>query len=220
MARLIKNQWRRARRKLANLAPLRWAWSTRYLLILRIEAGDAPPAGANDGLVCNDLAQLAHFRQTERWLSAEAFAAEARTRIADGMRLYTAVQDGVLVHYGWLVPRQEEAQFSYVAQRYRFPPASAVLFNAYTHPAARGGGLHERSMRRRVADAAALPGTRHIYTAIESHNQVSRAVAERVGFKCVEVLFERVRFGRRETGRMTPADFLYGIERRQAWPAN
>ena len=214
MARLIKNQWRRARRKLAGLPPVRWAWSTHYLLIFRIEADDVQALGPDDGLACNDLAQLAYFRQTERWLSPAAFAEEARRRLADGMRLYTAVHDGVLVHYGWLVPRQDEAQFPYVAQKYRFPPGTAVLFNAYTHPAARGGGLHERSMRRRVADAAALPGTRHIYTAIESHNKVSRAVAERVGFKCVDVLFERVRFGHREPGRMTPAEFLGGIEGR------
>jgi len=208
VARLIKDHWRRARRKLANLALLRWAWSTRYLLILRIDAETVPPADGDDGLACNDLDHLARFSQTERWLSREAFMDEARCRIAEGMRVYTALRDGVLVHYGWLVPRQDEARFPYVGQTYRFPPGSAVLFNAYTHPAARGTGLHERSMRRRVSDAAALPGTRHVYTAMESHNAVSRAVAERVGFRCVDVLFERERFGRRSSGRMTPEAFL------------
>jgi L-amino acid N-acyltransferase YncA len=209
---MIKNAWRRARRKLANLAPVRWAWSNRYLLILRIDAGDAPAPGPDDGLACNDLSQLAYFRQTERWLTPASFADEARRRVAEGMLLYTAVRDRVLVHYGWLVPRQDEARFTYVSQSYRFPPGSSVLFNAYTCPAARGGGLHERSMRRRVADAAALPGTRYVYTAIESHNKVSRAVAERVGFRCVDVLYERIRFGRRTQGCMTPSEFRQAVE--------
>lgn len=214
MERLIKNGWRRARRKLANLAPLRWAWSGRYLLIYGMEADKAPAADPDDGLACNRLEDLQCFRQTERWLPREAFVAEARRRIEQGMRLYTSVREGVLVHYGWLVPRQDEARFSYVPRTYRLPPGTAVLFNAYTHPAARGTGLHERSMRRRVADAAALPGTRRIYTAIESHNAVSRAVAHRVGFECVEVLYERVRFGRREHGSMRPADFFQQVEKR------
>lgn len=208
MERLIKNGLRRARRRLANLGPLRWAWSGRYLLVYRIDAESAPPAEPDDGLACNRLDHLERFRQTERWLSREDFVAEAHRRIEQGMRLYTAVRDGVLVHYGWLVPRQDEAHFSYVPEVYRFPPGSAVLFNAYTHPAARGTGLHERSMRRRVADAAAMPDTRAIYTAIESANAVSRAVAERVGFRCVDVLFERVRFGRRAQGRLCPAQFF------------
>lgn len=211
--RLIKNGYRRARRKVANLPPVRWAWSGRYLLIFAIEAERAQPADPDDGLACNRLEHLEFFRQTERWLSREAFVDEARRRIEQGMRLYTAVRDGVLVHYGWLVPRQAEAHFSYVPETYRFPPGSAVLFNAYTHPAARGTGLHERSMRRRIADAAAMPGTRRIYTAIESHNAVSRAVAERVGFRCIDVLFEQVRFGHREQGRMPPADYFREVER-------
>lgn len=213
MERLIKNGYRRARRKVANLAPVRWAWSGRYLLILAIKAEDAPPADPDDGLACNRLDDLQCFRQTERWLSREMFIDEARRRIEQGMRLYTAVRDGVLVHYGWLVPRQEEAHFSYVPETYHFPAGSAVLFNAYTHPAARGSGLHERSMRRRVADAAALTGTQRIYTAIESHNTTSRAVAERVGFRCVDVLFERVRFGHRQQGRMQPVEFFEQMER-------
>lgn len=202
------------RRRVLQLRLLRWIRSDRYLLLHAIEADRAPTAAADDGLRCNRLDDLAWFEQTERWLPPEVFVAEARRRIGDGLRLYTAVHDGRLVHYGWLVPNQSEAWLTYVQQRYHFPPGSAVLFNAYTHPAARGSGLHERSMRRRVADAAALPGTQWVYTAIESHNTASRTVAGRVGLRCVDVLFERVRWGRTERGRMSAEDYLQGIEAR------
>lgn len=213
MHRLIKNAARRLRRKAANLPPVRWAWSDRYLLLFAIGAEAALPADADDGLECNNLEHLRCFRQTERWLPPEAFIAEAQARIRSGMRLYTAVRDDVLLHYGWLVPRQTQARFPYVSQEYDFPIGTAVLFNAYTHPAARGGGLHERSMRRRIADAASQPDTRQIYTAIEAHNAPSRAVAARAGFRCVDVLYETVRFGAVRRGKMSPEQYFSMVER-------
>ena len=94
--------------------------------------------------------------------------------------------------------------FPYVGQQYRYPEGTAVLFNAYTHPKARGTGLHERSVRHRVYSASQVPGVRRVMTAIESHNATSRAVMERVGFRCVDVLYERVRLGRITRGRMQP----------------
>lgn len=204
----------RVRRRLANSRPLRWLRSERYLLLHAIEA-DAVDALDEDELRCNCIEDLQLFEQTERWLPRDAFVAEARRRIdQEGMRLYTAVSDGVLVHYGWLVPRQQRSWFPYVSQHYDYPEGSAVLFNAYTHPHARGTGLHTRSMRRRIADGAAQAGVRRVYTAIESHNRASRAVAARCGFVCVDVLFERIRCGRVERGHLSPETYFSTIETR------
>lgn len=202
----------RIRKKLVNMSWVRWLYSDRYLLLHAVEATEAVIVDSDDGLYCNRVEDLALFEQTERWLPRDVFVAEARRRIAEGMCLYTAVTDGRLVHYGWLVPRQHEAWFPYVHQRFVFPEGSSVLFNAYTHPAARGTGLHLRSMRRRIADACASPGTVRVYTAIESHNRASRAVAAKAGFKCVDVLFESVRFGRVNRGRMLPQAYFSRIE--------
>ena len=214
MKRKLKNAVRRVRRKLANLGVVRSIWSDRFLILYAMEAGRVTPIDTKDDFARNSVEHLALFKQTERWLEPGTFAVQAHARIAEGMHLYTSVRDGVLVHFAWLVPHQKEAWFPYVGQRYTFPEGTAVLFNAYTHPDARGGGYHERSMRRRLSDAAAQPGTRHIYTAMESHNHVSRAVAERVGFRCVDVLFERSRFGRQTRGTMTPATYFSTVEKR------
>lgn len=184
------------------------------MLIYGVSAQDALPALPDDGLACNRLEDLDAFQQTERWLTKEQFVAEAQRRIDEGMLLYTYVDNGVLLHYGWLVPRQAEATFPYVGQRFQFPPGTAVLFNAYTHPSARGRGLHEASMRRRIADAAAREGTRQICSAFESTNHVSRGVAERAGLRCQVVLYETIRFGRREAGSMSAHDYLTGHPRR------
>ena len=199
-------------RRFKNLSAVRWLRSDRYLLLYAVEADAAQAALPDDGLHCNRLEDLELFEQTERWLTREEFIAEARRRIGNGARLYPAVLDGRLVHYGWLIPREEKAWFPYVQQNYVFPIGSAMLYNAYTHPAARGTGLHQRSMRRRIFDASAQPETRRVYTAIESGNRASRKVASRVGFECVDVLYERIRFGRVERGRMTPAEYRSEVD--------
>lgn len=204
----------RALRRIRNSGPVRWLRSDRYLLLHAIDASQVKPVQA-DELHINALEDLAHFEQTERWLPRDTFIAEARRRIDDeGMRLYTAILGDRLVHWGWLVPRQQRSWFPYVQQHYDFPERTAVLFNAYTHPAARGTGLHTRSMMRRIADGAAQPGARWVYTAIESHNKASRAVAARCGFTCVDVLYECIRFGRVQRGRTTPDDYFKTIEHR------
>jgi L-amino acid N-acyltransferase YncA len=199
-------------RRLKNLQVVRWVRSERYLLLYAVESEAAQPASRDDGLRQNRLEDLALFEQTERWLSREAFISEAQKRVGNGAKLYTAVSGDRLVHYGWLIPRQKEAWFPYVQQKYVFPPGSAMLYNAYTHPDARGTGLHQRSMRRRIFDAARQAETRRVYTAIESGNLASRAVASRVGFKCVDVLYERIRFGRVERGRLSPEEYFAAIE--------
>lgn len=190
----------------------RWLRSDRYLLICACNAQTAPPAPNSDGFHCNRSEDLGLFEQTEKWLPRGAFVMEAQRRMAEGMHLYTFVADQKLVHYGWLVPRQDRAWFPYVRQHYDFPAGTAVLFNAYTHPGARGKGLHVRSMRRRIADAAAAAGTKSIYTAIESHNLASRAVAAKIGFECVEVLYEIVRLGNARRGRMTAENYFSSVE--------
>lgn len=208
----VRQLYTTLRRKLLNMRLVRWVYSDRYLLVHALAAENILPPFPDDGLHCNRFDDLNYFEQTERWLDREEFSKEARKRIAEGMSLYTSVIDEKLVHYGWMIPRQNRAWFPYVHQHYDFPPGTAVLFNAYTHPAARGSGLHSNSMRRRLADAASIPGTIAVYTSIESHNLASRAVAAKVGFVCVDVLYEIVRFGRIQRGRMTPEAYYSHVE--------
>ncbi len=195
-------------RKFCNVRAVRWLRSSRYLMVLSISAADAQSPEMNDGFSCNCAADLALFEQSERWLSAGEFAREANRRMAEGLKVYTAVHEGRLAHYCWLVPLQERAWFPYVSQHYDFPPGTAVMFNDYTHPSARGLGLHTRSMRRRIWDAVHKPGIQQVYVAIETHNMASRKVASKVGLRCIEVLFETVRLGRTQCGRLSPEAYM------------
>jgi RimJ/RimL family protein N-acetyltransferase len=202
----------RLARRVRNLAPVRWLRSNRYLMVLAIDATDAQPPEANDGLKCNDRRDLALFEQTERWLPPDEFAREAERRMQEGLKVYTAAQDGRLLHYAWLVPLQQTAWLPYVSQHYRFPPATAVMFNDYTHPAARGRGLHTRSMRRRIWDAVHVFGAQRVYVSIETSNAASRAVAQKTGLRCVDVLFETIRFGQVRRGRLSWEDYRSTVE--------
>lgn len=186
----------------------RWLFSDHYLMVWAVDRAHALPPDNDDGLHCNAAADLQLFEQTERWLSRASFAAEAQRRLADGLRVYTAVQGQRLVHYAWLVPLQAKAWFPYVGQEYPFPPGTAVMFNDYTHPAARGQGLHQRSMRRRIWDSLQSPEIEWVYVATESHNRASRKVATRAGLRCVDVLYERSRLGKVKRGRIDPERFL------------
>lgn len=179
---------------------MQWLWSERVLILYAVRAAHALPAVDGDAIARNRVEDLQAFQPTERWHDRQQFIDEALRRIAAGMQLYTYVSDGVLLHFAWMVPRQSEATFTHVHQYHRFEPGTAVLFNAYTHPRARGGGLHERSMRRRIADALAIDGTEQVVAAFESTNQVSRGVAVRCGMRPELVFFERIRLGRRSAG--------------------
>lgn len=201
----------RLKKRVSNAGYVRWFYSDRYLLLHAIDAGLVKPV-VSDEFHINCLEDLELFEETERWLSREQFIIEANRRIEKGMQLYTAVSGDVLIHWGWLVPLEEYSWFPYVSQRYEYPDGAAVLFNAYTHPRARGTGLHTRSMMRRIADGAARPGIQYVYTAIESQNRTSRAVAARCGFKCVNVLYERIRLGKVQRGSITPGEYLESVE--------
>ena len=124
-----------------------------------------------------------------------AFLKDALGRVADGLHVYTAVEDGVLVHYGWLTERQERMFVTEVGHEVRLPPNAAVAWDDWTHPRARGRGMQRDSVRQRLRDAAAVPGTEWVVCGLVATNGPSRANMERVGFVHYETLFTERRLG-------------------------
>ena len=54
-------------------------------------------------------------------------------RRAQGFHLYSYVEGGCLLHYGWLIERQTRGEDGWVDQVYFPPPDTAVLFDHFTH---------------------------------------------------------------------------------------
>ncbi len=112
-----------------------------------------------------------------RWQSSEG---------QQGFHLYTYVEGGRLLHYGWLIERQTRGEDGWVDQVYFPPPDTAVLFDHFTHPLARGRGLYLQAICRLLHDARGSrrrpPGLCHVF----GSNGPSRHVIEKVGFQHAE----------------------------------
>ncbi|MGI8470495.1 MAG: GNAT family N-acetyltransferase [Pyrinomonadaceae bacterium] len=132
----------------------------------------------------NRIEDLLKYEPTESWhLSASAFHRLATERLSEGIHIYTKVEAGKLAHYGWMIERQEKSFISEVNQHFTMPPDSAVLFDFFTHPQARGRGFYQAALRQILHDASRIPNTRQIYIAVAADNAASRHVIEKVGFE-------------------------------------
>jgi len=125
----------------------------------------------------------------------DQFLREAMDRLEEGGHAYTFVENGRLVHYGWLVERQQQAAIAEIGQVFEMPPGSAVLYNFYTHPEHRGKGLYQRSLAQMAYDAANIPGTQYVYIGALKENAVSCHVIEKAGFQYQQSLFQTRRLG-------------------------
>jgi GNAT superfamily N-acetyltransferase len=124
-----------------------------------------------------------------------SFLSAALDRLEEGQHVYTAVENGKLLHYSWLIPRQEVSYSDY-GQPIELPAGSAVVYDDYTYPAARGRGLHRASIEQRVHDAALMPDTNWIFTGVRADNPRSWRNFERLGFTIYCRCFREVRGGR------------------------
>jgi RimJ/RimL family protein N-acetyltransferase len=97
--------------------------------------------------------------------------------------LYSFVENGTLVHYGWLSFPQERAPDAALGLELVPPRGSAVLWDYFTHPSARGRGLYLRTLWQCLHDAVAIDGARQVFIYVYADNDASRRVIERAGFE-------------------------------------
>jgi RimJ/RimL family protein N-acetyltransferase len=124
------------------------------------------------------------FERTSRHFQTgrDEFLASVSLRRTQDHHLYTYVDGGRLLHYGWLIPRQSEGRDDRVGMKLYPEPDSAVLYDFYTHPDARGQGLYTQSLQQMLHDAVALEGAAQVYIYANDDNTPSRRVIEKVGF--------------------------------------
>jgi len=145
----------------------------------------------------DDISDLLAYQPAESWQPpADKFLEEAVKNMEAGDHIYTRVEGGRLIHYGWLIDRQNKSFLSEVGQELFLLPESAVLTNFYTHPQARGRGLYQSSLRQMLHDAATIRGTKQIYIGVLANNSPSRHVIEKVGFTYQYSFYRRWILGR------------------------
>jgi L-amino acid N-acyltransferase YncA len=142
----------------------------------------------------NCLDDLQYYeRSSKEQHAADAYRAIAVERRAQGLHLYTLVENGRLLHYAWLIERQTRGEDGWVDQAYFPPVETAVLFDHFTHPLARGRGLYFQALCRLLHDARDIARARQAFVTVFASNGPSRHVIEKVGFHHEGSLFKERR---------------------------
>ncbi|HKR78708.1 MAG TPA: GNAT family N-acetyltransferase [Nitrospira sp.] len=132
----------------------------------------------------------------------------AAERRAQGFHLYTFVENGRLLHYAWLIERQTRGEDGWVNQVYFPPPETAVLFDHFTHPVARGRGLYFQALCRLLHDARQIEGARQAFVTVFACNGASRHAIEKAGFQHEGSLFKERRLWQSTRYAVTPSGRL------------
>jgi acetyltransferase (GNAT) family protein len=154
------------------------------------------------------------LRACDAWsyghLSREQYLAHLeQRRRTTANHLYSMVEDGVLVHYGWLTGRQERSTDEQIGLVFVPPRGSAALWDYFTHPIARGRGLYRDSLWQCMHDAVEIDGAHRVFIGAYADKPVSRHVIEKAGFEYYGSLVLERRFLRERryaVSAQTPLD--------------
>ncbi len=126
---------------------------------------------------------LQYYERSEReQMTPVDYRRESQRRMAQNYHLYTLIEDGKLLFYGWLVDRQGRSEDPLMGQVF-FPPSDAsVVFDCYVHPAARGRGLYSQALCQMLRDAHWLAQAGQICIGVFADNLVSRHVIDKCRF--------------------------------------
>ena len=154
---------------------------------------------ASDLMQQDSISDLLRYSPAEGWqLTTGEFHQTCLARFEAGNHSYTRVENGKLVHSGWLIERQEISHVFEVDQEFILHPDSAVLFDYYTRPEARGRGFYRASLLQGLHDAAKIAETKYVYIGVLADNIPSRRVIEKLGFIYQGSLFKKTTFGKIE----------------------
>ncbi len=175
----------------------RWMWRRSELRLYSMDVRDWKPLPEDPRVRRDEVNDLLRFVSAESWQpSRRQFLRHASELIETGNHCYTVCEGEKLVHYGWLLDRQEISVLGGGRPDWHFPPNSAVAFDFYTLPEARGRGLYRKSLSCILNAAASVPGTERVFICVEADNAPSRRVIEKLGFEYEKSIVTTRRFGK------------------------
>lgn len=136
----------------------------------------------------NNIEHLLSFKPAESWQTRQTFMNQAIHRIESGQQVYSIAKDHQLIHYGWLQKSAKESFFTEVGKPYSYPEHSAVLYDFYSMPNARGKGLYQSNIEQMLAQIQHDETIEYIYISVLADNKPSRRVIEKLGFEYIESL--------------------------------
>ena len=196
-----------------SILPLLWKavksrfWYVRELRVYRYPLDETPALPLPTIFRRDCLDDLKYYeRSSKEQQPPDVYRTQAVERTAQGFHLYTFVEEGRLLHYAWLIERQTRGEDGWVDQVYFPPPDTAVLFDHFTHPLARGRGLYFQALCRLLHDARQIEGARQAYVTVFASNGASRHVIEKAGFQHEGSLFKERRLWWSKRYAVSPSD--------------
>jgi CelD/BcsL family acetyltransferase involved in cellulose biosynthesis len=174
-----------------------WVRSTREIRIYEWP-GEFPAASGIDARVrINNLADLLLYKPySASDPELTEFLRTAVRRLEKGQVLFTYAENGVLLHYSWVIPPTASGGSGF-GHQIEFPDEPAVLTEDFTHPLACGRGLRQASLVTRLAYLGTSNCAARAVIGVSADNGPSRHSIEKVGFKLIASAWMAVRFGTR-----------------------
>lgn len=179
---LIATTARRIRNRLFRVKEIRaYRWPPETQL----------PSAPRQFTAVNCLGDLLAYQPVFAWQPGkEKFLQTAASRLEAGDTCFTRVENGVLVHYGWMGWRKS-LPMEEVSQEEKLERESIVLYDFFTHPSFRGRGCYQTALNEALSGLQDLPAGTPIHINVAANNQPSRRVIEKIGFVLWGCYFER-----------------------------
>ena len=171
---------------------------TRSLLETRIYAYPASEAREMQvvaGIRRDCLSDLLAYKPAGSGLSRQEFLADAMTRFEQGQHVYTYVEGGRLLVFGWLAEEPAPNTLKEIA----LPPNSAAVLKFQICGSGSETDLSSLALRTMIRDAGRIEELQTIFIALAHTNLLALDLVRAVGFRYQASIFKRTRFGRRES---------------------
>lgn len=133
----------------------------------------------NRGLARKDCIEDLRLVSTD---AREAQIEEWQKRLRSGEHCYSFAKNDHLLSYGWMIERQAACYLPQVRMHFDFPSNSAVIYDFYTDPEHRQSNFYQMALIQALHDAANIPDTEWIYSAVLADDSTPRWWVERLGF--------------------------------------
>lgn len=172
---LVAHSVSRARRKLSSFEEWR---------VYAFDLDQPRQAQSEVPLKRDHLADLLAYQPVENWQPpVNTFLRNALEKLEAGRHVYTCVENGKLLFYGWLVDRPEHPDPGEVESELSLPLDAALLTDLYLHAQASERRIGQAAIEQMVTDAAKIAGSKQAYLCISTGNNSLRQAAEAAGLK-------------------------------------
>ncbi|MGI0116709.1 GNAT family N-acetyltransferase [Zooshikella sp. RANM57] len=163
---------------------LSWIFQRHELAVYRLELTKEKASFQSTSIVkLLSEDELQFLEAWEDWQNVEELRQDFQKRMSEGELMFGVIEDNKIIAFAWLIPQAETSIFPMVKKHFHYPEGSAVIYNVYTSPMARGRGLYRAVLHACISYSINKPNLKYIYQAIEPANKIPIMMADKIGFQ-------------------------------------